>query len=343
MRAIVYKGPGVVRLEEQPDPRAAPDEVVVAVRAVGICGSDIDGFAGVTGRRTPGTVMGHEMAGIVVALGRGVERPRRGSRVAVFPILACGACAPCRRGEPHLCPSRRVLGVHVPGAYAEYLAAPARSCRPLRKSTTFAQGALAEPLAVGLHAVRMSGVRRGEPIAILGGGGIGLSALLACRLRGARPVYVTDVVAERLALAEALGGIPVSAREGDPVARILADVGPLGSVVDAVGMTQTLRQALALSAPGGRVIIVGMGSPTVDLSLYDVVTQERTLSGAYAYTGADYARAVSLINRRRVDVTPLIGRTCTLEDLPDLFPRLRKGEITAPRVVVGVGEEAPGA
>jgi L-iditol 2-dehydrogenase len=338
VKALVYKRPGVVEIEEQPDPRPASDEVLVAVRAVGICGSDVHGFAGVTGRRAPGMVMGHEAAGVVSALGQGVERPRRGSRVAIFPIRACGTCAACLRGEPQICTNRRVLGVHLPGAYAEYVVVPSGNCRPLRRTTTFAQGALAEPLAVGLHAVRLSGVSRGDPIAILGAGGIGLCALLACRLRGARSIYVTDVVTERLALAEALGGIPISPREVDPVARIHREVGPLASVIDAVGVAETLRQSLALSAPGGRIVMVGMGSPTVDLPLYDLITQERTLWGAYAYTVSDYARAVRLINRRRVDVTPLIGRTCALGDLPDLFPRLQQGEVTAPRVVVGFAD-----
>jgi L-iditol 2-dehydrogenase len=343
MKALVYKGPGVVGIEERPDPRPAPDEVLVAVRAAGICGSDIHGFAGITGRRAPGTVMGHEAAGVIVGLGRDVERPRRGSRVAIFPITACGTCGACLRGEPQICTGRRVLGVHVPGAYAEYMVVPAENCRPLRRTTTFAQGALAEPLAVGLHAVKQSGVARGQAIAILGAGGIGLCALLACRVRGVRLIYVTDVVTERLALAEALGAIPISPRDADPVERIQHEVGPLGSVVDAVGIAETLRQALAMTAPGGRIVMVGMGSPVVDLPLYDLVTQERTLSGAYAYTASDYARAVRLINRRRVDVTPLIGRTCALDDLPDLFPRLWRGEVTAPRVVVGVGAESPRA
>jgi len=234
-----------------------------------------------------------------------------------------------------------VLGVNAPGAFAEYMVAPARNCLRLRKTTAFAQGALAEPLAVGLQAVALAGVRRGEAVAVLGAGGIGVCALLACRLRGVRPVYVTDAIPERLAIAEALGGTPVSIRDADPVQRILTEAGPLRSVVDAVGITETLRQALALTGPGGRIVIVGMGAPRVDLPLYDLITQERTLWGAYAYTSAEYARAVSLINRRRIDVTPLIGRTCALSDLPDLFPRLQQGGIAALRVVVGIGEEAP--
>lgn len=342
MKALVYKGPGIVALEDQVEPRPGPGEVLVAVRAVGVCGSDIHGYTGATGRRTPGGVMGHEVAGVVAERGPGVDKPRQGSRVAIFPIVACARCEACMRGQTHLCPSRRVLGVEAPGAYAEYVTVPAGNCRPLRRTASFAQGALAEPLAVGLHAVALAGVRRGDAVAVLGAGGIGLCALLACRLRGASPVYVTDIVAERLAMVEALGGVPVSARDGDPVARILdqAGGGPR-AVVDAVGVTGTLRQALALAPAGGRIVVVGMGSPHVEFPLYDLITRERTVVGSYAYTAREHAQAVRLINRRRIDVTPLIGRICALPELSDLFPRLARGEIHAPRVVVAIGDDAP--
>lgn len=339
MKALVYKGPGAVAIEEQPDPRPGPGEVVVAVRAVGVCGSDIHGFTGRTGRRAPGQVMGHEAAGVVVSHGPGAERPREGSRVAIFPILSCHRCDACLQGQPQVCADRRVLGVQVPGAYAEYMVVPAGNCRAMRRTTSFAQAALAEPLAVGLHAAALSGVRRGDISAVLGAGGIGLCTLLACRLRGASRIYVTDIMPERLALVEALGGIPISARDADPVERILREAGPLGRVIDAVGDTATLRQALALAAAGGRIVVVGMGSPQVELPLYDLITREREVAGAYAYTAREYARAVTLINRRRVDLTLLIGRTCALPDLPDIFPRLVRGEISAPRVVVGIGDQ----
>ncbi len=340
MKALVYQGPGVVALEDQAVPRPGAGEVLIAVRAVGICGSDVHGFSGTTGRRAPGIVMGHEVAGIVVEGGPGVTRPRPGSRVAVFPIVSCHRCGACRRGWPQICAARRVLGVELPGAFAEYLVVPARNCRLLRPAVPFARAALAEPLAVGLHAVALAAGRSGRPAAVLGAGGIGLCALLAFRLRGVSPVYVTDLVPERLALAKALGGIPVSAREADPVDRILAHTGPLTGVVDAVGSAATLRQALALAAAGGRVVVVGMGSPTVDLPLYDLITRERVLVGSYAYTAREYAHAVTLINRGHPDLAPLIGRTCALPDLPEILPRLLRGEITAPRVVVAIGADA---
>ena len=342
MKALVYQGPGTLTLEDRAAPSPGAGEVLVAVRAAGICGSDIHGASGRTGRRAPGLVMGHEVAGVVADLGAGVERPRRGARVAVFPMLTCGVCEACRRGVTQRCARRRLIGVDTPGGYAEYLVAPAANCWPLRRRTTFAQGALAEPLAVGLHAAAVAGVRRGETVAVLGAGAIGLCVLLACRRRGARRVFITDVVPERLALAEALGGVAVSARDDDVVSRIAAAAGPLPRVVDAVGRDETVRTALQLTAAGGRVAVVGIDAPRVDLPLQDLVARERTLAGVYAYTAREYARALRLINTRRVDVTPLIGRTCRLDDLPDLFPRLQRGEVTAPRVVVELGGGPPG-
>jgi len=337
VKAVVYQGPGRLVLEERGEPAPGPGEVVVAVRAAGICGSDIHGASGRTGRRAPGLVMGHEIAGVVAVRGAGVERPRLGARVAVFPMLTCGVCEACRRGATQRCAQRRLIGVDTPGGFAESVVAPAANCVPLARGTTFAQGALAEPLAVGMHAAAVAGVRRGETVAVLGAGAIGLCVLLACRRRGARRVFITDVVPERLALAEALGGVAVSARDGDVVSRIVAEAGPIPRIVDAVGRDETLRTALALAAVGGRIALVGVDSPQVELPLHELVTRERTLAGVYAYTAREYGRAVRLINARRVDVTPLAGRTCRLDDLPELFPGLQRGEVAAPRVVVDLG------
>ena len=287
--------------------------------------------------------MGHELAGVVVDRGPGVDWPAAGARVAVFPMLTCSECAACRHGTPELCERRRLLGIDLPGAYAEYVVVPAANCLALRRGTTFAQGALAEPLAVGLHATAIAGVRRGDVIAVLGAGGIGLCTLLACRLRGAARVFVTEIVPERLAVAEALGATAISARDGDAADRITVAAGAPRRVVDTVGRDETIREALRLVAAGGRVAVVGLAKAQVAVRLDDLVTHERVLAGACAYTPAEYARAVRLINRRRVDVTPLIGRTCTLDDLPALFPQLMRGEVAAPRVVVGVGDVQPSA
>ncbi len=341
MKALVYQGPGRVEIVDQGIPQPGPEEVLVAVRAAGVCGSDVHGFTGVTGRRAPGLVMGHEAAGEVVAHGEGVDRPRRGSRVALFPIVACGRCPACWRGQSQQCPHRRVLGVDRPGAFAEYVVVPARNCRPIGRRTPFAHAALAEPLAVGLHATALAGIRPGEPVAVLGAGGIGLCAVVACHLRGAGPVYVTDLLPERLAVAEALGAVPLEARPGDG-GLPPGPQGRLARVIDTVGTSSTLEQALVLTSPGGRVVVVGMGSPEARLPVYELITQERVLVGSYAYTAREYDRAVRHIARRRVDMTPLIGRTCGLEDLPEVFPRLARGEITSPRVVATVeSERAP--
>lgn len=336
MKALVYREPGLVEIVERDLPRPGPDEVVVAVRAAGICGSDVHGFTGSTGRRSPGQVMGHEAAGEVVAVGERVDRPRPGSRVALYPLVACRQCPACWRGQPQRCAKRRVVGVDFPGAFAEYVVVPAANCRPVGQRTSFLHAALAEPLAVGLHAAAVGGVRPGEPTVVLGAGGIGLCTLLACQLRGASPVYVTDLIPERLAVAEALGGVAVPA-SADPVDTLRRRQGPVARVIDTVGTSTTLAQALAMAGSGGRVVVVGLAAPDVHVPLYELVTHERHLVGAYAYTAREYDRAVRLIARRRIDVTPLVGRTCGLEDLPEVFIRLARGEITSPRVVASLG------
>src|SRR4051794_715142 len=180
MRALVYYGPHDMRLEEIPRPQPGKGEVLVEVKAAGICGSDIHGYTGASGRRTAGMVMGHELAGIVSELGPDVEGVQVGTRVAINPLLYCGECADCRSGNEQLCRNRRTIGVNTGllGGFAEFVTAPARNAVPLGNEISFAEGSMAEPLAVGLRASTVAGpwpsVSSSQPLAILGGGTIGL-------------------------------------------------------------------------------------------------------------------------------------------------------------------------
>src|SRR5438105_1693166 len=172
MREIVYHGPHDMSEEDIPRPPLGTGEVMVKVRATGICGSDIHGYTGASGRRAAGMVMGHELAGSIEELGRGVEGIEVGTRVAVNPLLNCGRCDQCRAGSEELCRNRKTIGVNTGllGGFSEFVVAPARNAIPLVDEITFAEGSMAEPLAVGLRATTVAGPRRGEPMAILGGG-----------------------------------------------------------------------------------------------------------------------------------------------------------------------------
>jgi L-iditol 2-dehydrogenase len=340
MQALVYRGPHEMALEEVDRPTPGRGEVGIEVRAVGICGSDIHGYTGASGRRAAGMVMGHEFAGVIRDVGPEVSEAVIGMRVAVNPLISCGACPDCRAGHEQLCRRRTSIGVNLGlrGAFAEYVTAPAENAIFLADEITFAEGAMAEPLAVGLRAVAVAAPEAGRPLAVLGGGTIGLCALLASRERGAQPVYVTDVAPHKLEMIRRLGGEPLDSRTADLVAVGKAATGDRGFpvIIDAVAVSATIKQALPALMPGGVLMLVGLATPQVEVGLYDLVPQERIIKSAYAYTAAEYRRAVELLNSRAVDVRPLVEARCSLAEAPTMFERMARGEVDAVKVAVEV-------
>ncbi len=329
MQALIYNGPHSMAVAEIERPAPGPGEVLIAIRAVGICGSDIHGYAGTSGRRTPGMVMGHEFAGVVAAQGEGVSSPAVGARVAVNPLLTCGECLDCQAGHEQLCRVRRTIGVNTGtnGAFSEFVTAPARNAIPLADTISFAEGTMAEPQA-------------GQPLLILGGGTIGLCTLLAARERGVDPVYVTDVATHKLEMIARLGGHPVDSLKADLPALAREVTGGRGfpAIIDAVAVSGTIKQALPILAPGGTLALVGLATPLVEIGLYDLVPQERVIKSAYAYTADEYRQAVEWLNTRHVDVRPLVEARCTLAEAPAMFEAMAQGQVEAVKVVVEVEE-----
>ena len=211
-------------LEEVPDPVPGPGEVLVSVHAVGICGSDVHGFIGKTGRRKPPMVMGHEATGVVAQVGAGVTHFKPGDRVVLNPILSCDVCRNCRAGRPNICLDRHALGVDLPGAYADYVQLAERMLWPMPDELSFVAGALVEPLAVAMHAVNLTPIRLMDTVAIVGAGTIGLLTLMAAKLAGAGTVIVTDKSVHRLDVAKRLGAdvtINVDKEEPLPIVQSL--------------------------------------------------------------------------------------------------------------------------
>jgi len=338
MRALVWNGPHDMTLEEIETPQPEPGDVLVRVAAVGICGSDLHGYTGVSGRRTPGTVMGHELTGVVERLEEGNDPSvAPGQRVAVNPMKTCGICAYCKAGLEQLCPNRLVLGVNMgaAGAFSDYVTVPAANAVPIADDTSNAEGAMAEPLAVALRAVNLSGLQAGQPALVLGGGTIGLCILLVLRSRGVGPVFLTDRIQHRLDVASAIGAEALIA-EDDVTGRIMAATNDLGvtSSLDAVGIGPTIKQALQCTQRGGTLVLVGLANPSVDLALYELVPQERVIKGSYAYSPEEYREAVQLINERVVDVRPLLEGTVSLDVAAAAFEALSSGKDESVKVIV---------
>jgi 2-desacetyl-2-hydroxyethyl bacteriochlorophyllide A dehydrogenase len=328
MRALVWHGPGKMSVDELPDPQPAAGEVLLAPSAAGICGSDVEGYGGGQANRTPPLVMGHEFAGEVVALGAGVDPGWQGRRVAVNPLVAGdGALA----GIEQLSDRRELIGVQRPGAFAGLVRVPAERLRALPDGADPRLAVLAEPLANGVHAVRVgrAGVEGGplERAVVLGAGTIGLMTLQAAVLGGFASTGVLEPHAERRAAAAALGASATWEREEQVPAG--ADV-----VFDAVGIPATRRLAAALLRPGGCAVLIGLAADPTPIDFHAVIRRGLTLRGAYAYTDADYDAALAHLLAGRAGLGEL-EPVQPLEAGPDAFAELAAGP--SPRLKVFLG------
>jgi threonine dehydrogenase-like Zn-dependent dehydrogenase len=299
MPALVWTAPRVLEMQRLPVPAPGPGEVLLAVSAAGICGSELSGYLGQSSIRVPPLVMGHEAAGALVAdasltLGDG-SPARAGTRVAFNPLLVCGACDRCRAGRTTVCRNRTLIGAHRPGAYAQYVAVPAAQCFPLPAHVLDVAGSLTEPLACGVRAVALAGPA--ERLLILGAGPIGLCCLVAARAAGVPHVMISDIAPRRLEVARRWGAAAtVDARDEDVLAAVQAFApGGADAVVDAVGTDGTRDQALRSVVPGGRAVFLGLHEETSPLHANYLVRQEITVQGSFSYSPQEFARAFELI------------------------------------------------
>ena len=328
MKGIVWHGPERLSVEEVPAPEAAPGMVVVRPTATGICGSEVEGYLGKMGNRTPPLVMGHEFAGTVTEVGEGANETLLGRTVAVNPLSSDGTCKLCRAGLTNLCPNRRLVGIHSPGGFAEYTLAPATNVHVLPDGVEARTGALAEPLANGVHAARL-GTAGGHPVeraVVIGAGTIGLMCLQAAVLDGTPEVHAVEPHEARREQALSLGATAAHA-SGDEVRDALE--GPtegLGAdlVIDAVGAEATRRMALDLLRPGGRAVFIGLHDDDSTLGFHGVVRGQIDLQGSYAYTAEDFEQALEWLVEGKAGIGEL-PPVLSLEEGPDVFADLVKG------------------
>ena len=330
MKALVLTEYNCLKYMDVPEPSIGPEEVLVEVKACGICGSDVHGVDGSTGRRIPPIIMGHEAAGVVARVGTAVSGLRPGDRVTFDSMICCGRCPFCRQGASNLCDRRQVLGVSCPefrreGAFAELVAVPQHIVYPLPPELSFERAAMAEPLSVAVHAVNRLQLRLGETAVVFGAGIIGLLAIQALRAAGCGRLFAVDVRQERLELAQRLGAdCALCAQGSDVAAEIRRLTGGTGAdvAIEAVGVPQTVAQAINSVRKGGRVALVGNVSPQAELPLQAVVTREVTLLGCCASAG-EYPACLEMIARGRIDVDPLLSAVAPLAEGAQWFQRLR--------------------
>ncbi|OLC82577.1 MAG: galactitol-1-phosphate 5-dehydrogenase [Acidobacteria bacterium 13_1_40CM_4_57_6] len=327
-----------------PEPTPGPGEVLVHVAACGICGSDVHGYDGSSGRRIPPIVMGHEAAGRIAAVGAGVKGFATGDRVTFDSTIYCGVCGPCRRGEVNLCDNRQVLGVSCAdyrraGAFAEYVVVPSRIVYRLPDSLSFAEAAMLEAAAVAVHAVSLAQVSPNSTALVLGAGMIGLLALQALRVAGCPRVLVADIDSSRLKLAHEIGAtatLPAGASLDAQILQLTRGAG-VDLAVEAVGRSETVGVAIESVRKGGTVVLVGNISPEATLPLQKVVTRQIRLQGSCASAG-EYPRAIKLLASGAIQVKPLVTAVASLEDGPQWFERLHAREPNLMKVVLTPGE-----
>jgi len=333
MKALVLKAYRRFAVEDFAVPTVQPDEVLVRVRACGICGSDVHGMDGSSGRRIPPIVMGHEAAGEIAQLGSGVADWQAGDRVTFDSTISCGECWFCEHGKINLCENRRVLGVSCSeyrrhGAFAEFVAVPRRILYRLPDNLTFEQAAMVEAVSVAVHAVRRTPLDDDAVALVVGTGMIGLLVVQALRAAGCEHVIAVDPEENRLQLATKLGAThAIKADDAALHEKILALTGGRGAdaAFEVVGLPQTVKTAIASVRKGGSVTLVGNLKPQVDLPLQAVVTREITLIGTCASAG-EYPECLELIASGKINVTEFISATPPLEEGAQWFERLYAGE-----------------
>ena len=304
MRAVACRGPGALALEDVARPEPGPGEVVVAVRNCGICGSDLHWYH--DQMMIPAVCPGHEIAGEIADVGPGVTTLRAGDRVAVEGIATCGACRYCVSGDYQRCPNIGIVGMTIPGGFADYLRMPARHCFRVPDGVEFATAALGEPLGVAVHGVRLSGLEIGQRVVVLGAGTIGLMAIVAARAGGAGEIVVTARRPQQKAAALALGADRV-VDEKDPD-----------------GFGDTLDTAVAACRPGGTICVLGAYTKSPPFPALFVLVKELRILGSLVYgragARADFDIALDLLHRHgpRIAQT-LITHRFPLDRIDDAF------------------------
>lgn len=323
MKAAFLKKPGKIEIEELEKPVPGPGEVLVRVCSVGVCGSDVHyyrhGRIGSYVVQKP-LVLGHECSGEVVEAGPGVKGLSVGTRVTIEPGIPCRKCWHCKTGRYNLCPDVSFMATPpVNGAFAEYVTVPEDFAFRLPENVSFDEGALIEPLAVGLYSMERARVRPGEGVVVLGAGPIGLVTLQGAKAHGAHPVIVTDKSSYRLSIARKLGAdMVVSALEDDHVRRILECLGGEADVVvEAAGAVATIQQTWTLVRRGGRVVFIGLPSQdVVGFNFAELSRKELDILGVFRYANA-YPRAIQLVERGIIHLKPLMTHHFSLLEARD--------------------------
>ncbi len=341
MKALVLTEYRKLELQDIPKPSPGPDEVLIRVEACGVCGSDVHGYDGSTGRRIPPLVMGHEAAGVIAEVGSAVTGFHQGQRVTFDSTVSCGQCFYCKRGDVNLCDARQVLGVSCgdyrrAGAFAEFVTVPARILYALPDGLSFEKAAMIEAISVAVHAVALTPVALNDTAVVVGAGMIGLLTLQAARLAGCRRIIAVDMDEGRLRTAQGLGATEVILAKGNDIPALVRELtGGRGADVafECVGATPTVQSAIESTRKGGTVTLVGNISPRIELPLQSVVTRQIRLQGSCASAG-EIPACIDLLAAGLIEVDPMLSAFASIDEGAQWFERLYGHEAGLMKVVL---------
>jgi len=326
LRAIVYDGPGKLSVREVPKPNVEPLELLVKVKAAGICGSDLELARGLRPDVKPPRIPGHEISGEVAEHGVQVTRFKVGDRVVVEPIISCGKCRNCAVGRYNICQDLKFMGVHTDGAFAEYLAVPEQRVYKIPRNLPYDEAAVLEPTAVGVHIVSRASISLGDIVVILGAGPIALQIAQVAKKRGAGYIIMTDILDYRLELAEKLAADRVvNVGREDPLQVVKQETDGEGAdvVIEAVGRSETIAQAMDLVRRGGTILVGGLNverfvsePPTFWMNL---LYKEVTVQSSRSYAAGNWSAAIRLASRGEINLKALVTHRFPLEKVSRAF------------------------
>jgi 2-desacetyl-2-hydroxyethyl bacteriochlorophyllide A dehydrogenase len=328
MKALVYYGPEDLRWEDINDVHPDKNEVLVKVKAVGICGSDVHGYLGLTGRRIAPMVMGHEFSGEIKEAGENVATLKVGDRVAPYPVDFCGECESCKQGNVHLCFNKKAYGVlDVNGAMAEYICVPEKVVFKLENHVPYSVGSMIEPMAVSYRGVNSAGDLTGKTVLVVGAGTIGLLAMAIVKMRNPKKILISDLSDNRLSVAKEMGAdITINPSKVDFKEVIKTETNGLGVdiAIEAVGATPTVQQAMSSLKFGGRAVWIGNSAKMININMQEIVTRELKVSGTFLYSYKEFGEVVDLLNNDRLNVKPIISLEAPLKEGIKYFNQLAK-------------------
>ena len=339
MKALVYYGPKNMKITDMPVPRPKENEVQLKILYVGICGSDIHGYLGTTGRRIPPMIMGHEFSAVVSECGSKVKNYKVGDRVTALPVIYCGTCSCCKAGFINACENRKFMGgMSENGVLVEYVCFHEKMLYKLPDSLDDKTAALIEPFAVAWHAVNRAEVK-GKNVMIAGAGTIGLFALKVARYLGAAKIAVTDLSEDRLAAAKKAGADILLNPGKVDLGKALENCGLRGCIdvtIEAVGITPTAQQTIDHVRNRGTVVWIGNSAKMIEINMQEIVTRELTVKGTFVYTQKDFEESIRLLGEGKLDMSGFISAVVGMDEAEAMFKKLSEGDTSMVKVLVDV-------